>query len=74
MWTGLIAEDVQSVIPDVVIKDDSDRPDSLAYTELVPYLIESVKALQAQLKQQEKRHEAQMKALLERLEKLDRNT
>ena len=49
LWTGLIAEDVVKIIPSVVLLNDDGQPDSIAYTELVPYLIESVKQLNSQV-------------------------
>jgi hypothetical protein len=41
---GLIAQEVESVIPDIVEKDDRDIR-SIAYTELIPFLIEAIKEL-----------------------------
>jgi hypothetical protein len=46
---GLIAEDVDKIIPEVVAKDNNGMPHSIAYQRLVTYLIESVKDLKKQI-------------------------
>jgi hypothetical protein len=46
---GLIAEDVEKIIPEVVSKDDNGIPNSIAYQRLVTYLIESMKELKEEL-------------------------
>jgi hypothetical protein len=46
---GLIAEDVNLVIPNVVGKDKDGRPATIAYQRLTAYLIESIKDLQHQI-------------------------
>lgn len=43
--TGLIAEDVDKVIPFVVTKDSAGNPHGINYTKLVAYLVESIKSL-----------------------------
>jgi hypothetical protein len=43
--SGLIAEYVEKIIPDVVSKDDNGNPQAIAYQRLVTYLIESIKEL-----------------------------
>jgi hypothetical protein len=42
---GLIAEEVNEIIPEVVSKNMQGKPESIAYQRLVTYLIESVKKL-----------------------------
>lgn len=44
--TGLIAEEVAEVIPQVVALDDEQRPDSISLDGLVPYLIAAVQQQQ----------------------------
>lgn len=46
---GMIAEDVNSVIPNVVGKDANGNPSTIAYQRLVAYLIESIKELKLDL-------------------------
>jgi hypothetical protein len=46
---GLIAQDVQKVIPEVVSVNDSTGGLTLSYTHLVPLLIEAIKEQQAQI-------------------------
>lgn len=40
---GLIAQQVEGIIPEVVITDDSTGNKMISYTHLVPYLIEAIK-------------------------------
>jgi len=46
---GLIAEEVNEILPDVVIKNEEGEPDSVSYGRLTAILIEAVKDLQAQI-------------------------
>jgi hypothetical protein len=46
---GLIAEDVEKIIPEVVTKDQNGNPESIAYQRLVTYLIESIKSLKIEI-------------------------
>lgn len=46
---GLIAEEVDKIVPNVVTKNSKGEPESIAYQRLVAYLIESVKELKAEL-------------------------
>ena len=48
--TGLIAEEVEKIIPWIVKKDSDGNPSGILYTRLVAYLIESVKELHSQIK------------------------
>lgn len=50
---GLIAEWVESVIPNVVTKDEDGNTYGLQYTKLVAYLIESIKTLNTRIEQLE---------------------
>ena len=46
---GLIAEEVNKVIPNIVRKNKNGNPESISYSRLTAYLIESIKELSAQL-------------------------
>ena len=46
---GLVAEDVESIIPEVVTKDKNGKPESIAYQRIVAYLIESIKSLKQEI-------------------------
>ena len=46
---GLIAEEVEQVLPNVVQKDNDGNPSSIAYTNLIAYLIESIKELKQEI-------------------------
>ena len=48
---GLIAEEVNKIIPDLVSKDETGNPYGVQYTKLTAYLIEAVKALKAEIDQ-----------------------
>jgi len=46
---GLIAEEVDKVLPNLVMKDETGKPESIMYTKLTAYLIEAVKSLKAEI-------------------------
>jgi hypothetical protein len=46
---GLIAEEVNTVLPNIVKKDEQGNPESIMYTKLTAYLIEAVKTLKAEV-------------------------
>ena len=46
---GLIAEEVNEILPDVVIKNSNGEPDSVSYGRITAVLIEAVKDLQTQI-------------------------
>lgn len=46
---GLIAEDVDKIIPNLVKKNEYGQPESIYYTKLTAYLIESIKSLKAEI-------------------------
>jgi hypothetical protein len=46
---GLIAEEVEQVLPNVVQKDDNGNPTGIQYTNLIAYLVESIKELKAEI-------------------------
>jgi len=47
---GLIAEEVEEILPNLVAKDESGNPASISYTRLTAYLIEAVKDLSQEIK------------------------
>ena len=49
MRAGLIAEEVNDVIPNVVQHDKEGNPLGIQYTNLIAYLIESIKELKAEI-------------------------
>ncbi len=52
---GLIAEEVNKVLPNLVTKDTDGKPYGIQYTKLVAYLIEAVKDQQAQINELKKK-------------------
>jgi hypothetical protein len=46
---GMIAEDVNSVIPNVVGKDAQGQPATIAYQRITAYLVEAVKSLKQEI-------------------------
>ena len=46
---GLIAEEVDKILPNLVTKDQNGLPDAIHYTKLTAYLIEAVKSLKAEI-------------------------
>ena len=46
--SGLIAEEVNKVLPHIVGKNSNKLPDNIEYNSLIPYLIESIKELKHQ--------------------------
>jgi len=46
---GLIAEDVNKIIPNLVTKDADGNPDGIHYSKLTAYLVEAIKALKAEI-------------------------
>jgi hypothetical protein len=46
---GLIAEEVEQVLPNVVQKDENGAPTGIHYTNLIAYLVESIKELKAEI-------------------------
>jgi len=46
---GLIAEEVNEILPNLVTKDSTGKPEGVNYTKLTAYLIEAVKSLKTDL-------------------------
>jgi hypothetical protein len=53
--SGLIAEEVNKIIPSLVTKDDNGNPYGVKYTKVVAYLVEAVKEQQKQIEDLKKR-------------------
>jgi len=64
---GLIAEEVEKVMPELVVRDKQNRPDSVQYIEIVPLLLQQWKAQQAEIAEQGAENARQRK-LIERQE------
>jgi hypothetical protein len=45
---GLVAEEVDAVMPELVVRDGKNRPESVQYLELIPLLLQQWKAQQAE--------------------------
>ena len=52
---GLIAEDVNKILPNIVTKDAKGNPDGVQYTKLIAYLIEALKEQQNQIEELKKK-------------------
>jgi hypothetical protein len=52
---GLIAEDVDKILPNLVIKDAAGNPYGIQYTKIVAYLIEAIKDQQQQIEELKKK-------------------
>jgi hypothetical protein len=62
---GLIAEEVDAVMPELVVRDGQNRPESVQYLELIPLLLQQWKAQQAEIAR-EHAENVQQRALIER--------
>lgn len=49
LQVGFLAQDVEKVIPEAVIKADSSKVETMSYTAIIPYLVEAIKEQQAQI-------------------------
>ena len=49
--SGLFAQDVEAVIPEAVFTNDSTKIKSLAYSAIIPYLVEAIKEQQIQIRE-----------------------
>ena len=48
---GVIAQEIEKVLPEIVIEDDGEK--AVAYTEIIPVLIEAMKEQQSQIDNQQ---------------------
>ena len=53
--SGLIAEEVYKVLPNLVQLDDNGKPLGVKYTKIVAYLVESIKELSDQINELKKK-------------------
>jgi hypothetical protein len=53
---GLIAEQVNEILPDLVAKDLEGNPSAIQYTKLTAYLVEAVKSLKAEIDELKRKH------------------
>ena len=49
LQAGFLAQEVEAVIPEAVFTNDSTQNKSLAYSALIPYLVEAIKEQQAEI-------------------------
>jgi hypothetical protein len=66
---GLIAEEVDKVMPELVVRDGESKPESVQYLELVPLLLQQWKA-QRELNAQQQAENAQQRTEITRLRAL----
>ncbi len=52
---GLVAEDVDKILPNLVVKDANGNPYGVQYTKVVAYLIEAIKEQQTQIDELKKK-------------------
>jgi hypothetical protein len=45
----LIAEEVEQVLPNIIQKDKEGNPSGIQYTNLIAYLVESIKELKTEI-------------------------
>ena len=72
---GLIAQEVQKVIPDIVLENDGDNEEQktlgISYTELIPVLIAGIQEQQAIIQKQNEDNQTQQKQLANLTEKFN---
>ena len=51
--SGLIAEEVEKILPNIVSYDENNLPSGVNYTRLIPYLLESIKELSQKIEELE---------------------
>jgi hypothetical protein len=72
---GLIAEEVDKVMPELVVRDEQNRPETVQYHEIIPLLVQQVQAQRAQIEQQARvasRDHATIERLTARVDELSR--
>jgi hypothetical protein len=53
LQAGFLAQEIEKVIPEAVITNDSTKHKSLAYSAIIPYLVEAIKEQQVQIEKLE---------------------
>ena len=75
MQAGLIAQEVERVIPEVITTVDSTGEKLLSYTHVIPYLIEAIKEQQKQIDNQQKQiNDLKSESSLKSTNAIDDNT
>jgi hypothetical protein len=46
---GLIAEEVEKILPSMVARDENGNPNGVKYSKLTAYLIEAIKTLKTEI-------------------------
>ncbi len=62
---GLIAEEVDKVMPELVVRDEKNRPESVQYQEIIPLLLQQWKAQRSEIARQRALIEQEGKELAE---------
>jgi trimeric autotransporter adhesin len=65
--SGLIAEEVDKVMPELVVRDEQNRPESVQYLEIIPLLLQDRRKQQVRIEKQELELTRQ-RELIERLQ------
>jgi hypothetical protein len=52
---GLIAEEVESILPDVILRNQEGEPDSVSYGRITAVLIEAIKELKMEIEELKRR-------------------
>ena len=68
---GLIAEEVDQVMPELVVRDNENRPESVLYHDLIPLLLRQQQAQREVIAQQQERLERQEMELVRLRQTLD---
>lgn len=77
---GLIAEDVDIVIPEVVVKlneqgtqlNNGGKPSAITYHELIPVLVKGIQEQQQEIENLKQAHKSEIENLLKRIEALEK--
>lgn len=60
---GFIAEEVHELLPDVVVLNKEQQPDAIAYSRIIPVLVEAMKQQQEQIDELKKQDELRSKEI-----------
>ena len=60
---GFIAEEVHELLPDVVVLNKEQQPDAIAYSQIIPVLVEAMKQQQEQIDELKKQDELRSKEI-----------
>jgi hypothetical protein len=62
---GLIAEEVDEIMPELVVRDERQQPESVQYQELIPLLLQQVQTQRQLIEQQQAQLDRQAATLAE---------